>query len=268
MAVRGNITSVFKSLKDTNEKAFIPYIMAGDPSLEKTVELVLTLEDCGAHMVELGVPFTDPVADGPQIQRAAERALQKGVTLRKVLSTVAGIRVRTDIPIILMTYYNPIFKYGGEDFVKDAIEAGVSGIIVPDLLPDEEEDFIEFATSKGLDTIFLLAPTSTMDRVKLVCKKSRGFIYYVSITGITGANISLGSELSTMIKTIQDMAQIPVGVGFGIKTPDEAKAVAEIADGVIVGSSIVKMIDETKNSDNITALRDYVSALSKAIKDG
>jgi tryptophan synthase alpha chain len=184
------ISKRFREILRKNSKAFIPYIMAGDPNIQRTMELVRILEDCGADIVELGVPFTDPLADGPAIQKAAKRALDKGVTLHSVIDLVGKLRESTQIPIILMTYYNPVFKFGEEQFVHEASAAGVDGIIAPDLPPDEALSLISLSKRTIFDTIFLLAPTSTADRTKKVSKASSGFIYYVSITGITGAKLS------------------------------------------------------------------------------
>ncbi len=257
---KSRLTKAFEKARIRHKKAFIPYIMAGDPSLKKTEEIVLLLEECGADIVELGVPFTDPLADGPTIQRAAERALGKKVTLKRVIETVSSLRKRTDIPVVLMTYFNPIFKYGMEAFAFDAHTAGIDGVIIPDLPPDEEKGFIKSSHHRELDTIFLLAPTSTEDRVKLVAKASTGFIYYVSLTGITGLSIKIDSLMNTMINQIASISEKPVAVGFGIKTPAEAKKIANIADGVIVGSSIVKMIHEDYKN-----LEEYLKSLREAI---
>ncbi|MBF0345582.1 MAG: tryptophan synthase subunit alpha [Nitrospirae bacterium] len=254
------ITATFERLASTNKKAFIPYIMAGDISLEKTEELVLFLERNGADIVELGVPFSDPLADGPTIQRAAERALINHVTLSKVIQTVSSLRTKTQIPIVLMTYFNPIYKLGIDTFINNATEAGVDGIIIPDLPPDEEFDFIRTCAGKRLDTIFLLAPTSTNNRIELVAKASRGFIYYVSITGITGSKIAVDNEMRAMIQRIQKISAKPVAVGFGVKEPQEAREVASIADGVIIGSSIVKAIREDEGR-----LQPYIMSLREAI---
>ena len=255
------IDKTFKRLKKEGKKAFIPYIMAGDPSLQRTKDIVLLFEKCGADIVELGVPFSDPLADGPTIQRASERALKNGLTLRKVISLVKDVRQKTQIPIVLMTYYNPVFKYRENDFIKDAKDAGVDGVIVPDLPPDEAEDFIKISKKTSLNTIFLLAPTSTEDRIKKVIRVSSGFIYYVSITGITGATLLLDGSMEALISNIKKYTDKPIAVGFGVSTPLEATAVAKVSDGVIVGSAIVKRIHETPNE-----LESYLISLRKAIQ--
>ncbi|HBG92060.1 MAG: tryptophan synthase subunit alpha [Nitrospirae bacterium RIFOXYB2_FULL_43_5] len=256
------IEKLFKGLKARNKKAFIPYIMAGDPSLEKTKEIVLMFEECGADIVELGVPFTDPLADGPTIQRAAERALKNGVTLKKAIAFVKDLRQKTKIPLVLMTYYNPIFKYGEGRFLADAKDAGVDGVIIPDLPPDEAGEFTKLAKNTAMAAIFLLAPTSTADRIKKVAGASRGFIYYVSITGITGAQLLLDGSIETSINDIRRITDKPVAVGFGVSTPDEAKAVAGISDGVIIGSAIVKKAQEGLNGE----FRNFLLKLREAIK--
>lgn len=254
------IEKAFKKLKGQGEKAFIPYLMAGDPSLEKTKETVFLLEGCGADIIELGVPFTDPLADGPTIQKAAERGLLAGVTLRKVLCLVKDLRQNTAIPIVLMTYYNPVFKYGEDSFVKDAVASGVDGVIVPDLPPDEAEGLIKLSKKAGLSTIFLLAPTSTADRIKKVARASTGFIYYVSITGITGSRILLDSSIKEAISNIRKATDKPVAVGFGVSTPEEAETVAGLADGVIVGSAIVRKFHERPEE-----AEGYIKSLREAI---
>ncbi|TAL27163.1 MAG: tryptophan synthase subunit alpha [Nitrospirae bacterium] len=255
------IEKTFKKLRTQNKKAFIPYIMAGDPSLEKTKELVVLLEECGADIIELGVPFTDPLADGPTIQRAAERALKNGVTLRKVIALVKDLRVKTKVPLVLMTYYNPVFKYGEEKFINDAKDAGVDGVIIPDLPPDEAGELIKTAKKADLATIFLLAPTSTEDRIKKVATASKGFIYYVSMTGITGAQILLDDSIGKSINNIRRITDKPVAVGFGVSTPDEARAVSGVSDGVIVGSAIVRKIQEAPEG-----LRDFILKLREAVR--
>jgi tryptophan synthase alpha chain len=255
------IGRAFERLKTHAGKAFIPYIMAGDPSFETTKETVLMLEQCGADIVELGVPFSDPLADGPTIQRAAERALKNNVTLRKVIAFVKDIRSFTQIPLILMTYFNPVFKYGSEHFIRDAADAGVDGLIIPDLPPDEAADFIKHARKANLDTIFLLAPTSTEDRIRIVTKASKGFLYYVSITGTTGSGLLFDGSMERLISEIKGCTDTPVAVGFGVSTPEDAATVAKVADGVIVGSAIVKRLHETPDT-----LKDYVISLRQAIR--
>jgi tryptophan synthase alpha chain len=253
------ITQVFKKLRKKGEKALIPYIMAGDPTLNDTKRFVTELEEAGADIIELGVPFTDPLADGPTIQRASERALKQGVTLRKVLTLIKEIRQDSKIPLVLMTYFNPVFKFGTEEFVRDAIGVGVNGIIVPDLIPDEADDFIGFTKKHGLDTIFLLAPTSTEERIKKVVKASSGFIYYVSITGITGAQLLMDKTMKDTLSLIKAITRKPIAVGFGISNPEEASAIANLADGIIVGSALVRLISENKD------IKSFVKALKEAI---
>lgn len=250
----------FREVRGRNGKAFIPYIMAGHPTIERTKEMVAILEECGADIIELGVPFSDPLADGPTIQKAAQTALSRGVTLKTVIGLVSGLRNTTQIPVILMTYYNPIFRYGEEKFVQDASGAGVDGIIVPDLPPDEARNLIHFSKKAGLDTIFLLAPTSTDQRIKKVSALSTGFIYYVSITGITGSKLSLDPAIEAHIAKIRRTGNTPVSVGFGIATPEEASGVARYADGVIVGSAIVKRVTEPD-----AGLKEYILSLRRAI---
>ncbi|HEX8948600.1 MAG TPA: tryptophan synthase subunit alpha [Dissulfurispiraceae bacterium] len=245
---KSNITAAFERSKARNRKAFIPYIMAGDPDLEKTKERVLLLEKCGADIIEVGVPFTDPLADGPTIQKAAGRALQAGVTMRKVISLIKELRRHTRIPLVLMTYYNLVFKYGEDAFVRDALEAGVDGLIIPDLPPEEAEGLInptrKPSPSGRIDTIFLVAPTSTEARMKRIVSACSGFVYYVSITGITGSKLTIDEEFKAHINGIRRLTRKPVAVGFGVSTPEEARMVGQVADGVIVGSAIVKKFHE------------------------
>lgn len=237
------IQETFHKLRSQGQKALIPYIMAGDPSLTETESLVLALEEAGADLIELGVPFSDPIADGPVIQKAAERALRSGTSLRSVLSTVTSLRSKTQIPLILMTYYNTIMAMGENEFCKQAVKAGVDGVIVPDLPPEEANLLCEAADkADGPVVIFLLAPTSTKTRQAEVIKRTKGFIYYVSLTGITGASLNNMDEVRQNVSTIQKSSKKPVAVGFGISNSTQAKQVAEFADGVIVGSAIVNQI--------------------------
>lgn len=218
------------------------------------------MEECGADIIELGVPFSDPLADGPTIQRAAERALLQGTTLRGVIALVSDLRRITQLPLVLMTYYNPVFKYGVEQFVSDAKSAGIDGIIIPDLPPDEAQQYIHASRQERIDTIFLLSPNSTEKRIRKVLTSSTGFIYYVAITGITGANLLFDGSMQRMISHIRNYSDKPIAVGFGVSTPDEASRVAKLSDGVIVGSAIVKRIWERPDT-----LRDYLYSLRQAI---
>lgn len=258
--MKGRIGAKFDSLRADGKKAFIPYIMSGDPDIKTTESLILTMEECGADVIELGVPFTDPLADGPTIQRAAERSLAKGTNLSKIIRFVSSVRKKTDIPLVLMTYCNPVFKYGFTRFAADAANAGVDGVIVPDLPPDEAGDFVGEARHKDLDTIFLLAPTSTDDRIKLVSRASSGFIYYVSITGITGSKLVIDRSIKKSIRKIRAVSDKPVCVGFGVSTPEEAGITASIADGVIIGSAIVKTAHSAPSK-----LKRFLLSLRKAI---
>lgn len=258
--MKSRIEKKFRELLGRNGKAFIPYIMAGDPNLRRTAELVGVLESCGADIIELGVPFSDPLADGPTIQKAAQRALIEGVNLRKVIELVGTLRKTTQVPIILMTYYNPIFKYGEEKFVLDASAAGVDGIIVPDLPPEEADVLLASSKKAPFDIIFLLAPTSTEERIRKVSKASGGFIYYVSITGTTGSRLSMDSSIGSQVAVIRGKSGKPVAVGFGISTPEEASEVSRFADGVIVGSAIVKRVGDPEDD-----LKNYLLSLRRAI---
>jgi tryptophan synthase alpha chain len=243
-APASRIQATFQRLSQRGEKALIAYIMAGDPSLEDTETYVVQLAEAGADVIELGVPFSDPIADGPVIQQAAERSIRAGTSLKKILATVRSLRTKTQAPLVLMAYYNSIFNYGEADFCRDAMAAGVDGLIVPDLPPDEAAALCPLSQKAGLDVIFLLAPTSTPRRQAAVTRLSRGFIYYVSLTGITGAMLTDKAEVERKVREIRRYGKTPVAVGFGISTPDDVHAVAKIADGVIVGSALVKLIAE------------------------
>jgi len=258
------IEKTFAKLKAGKKKALIIYIMAGDPNLETTERLVLELESAGADLIELGVPFSDPLADGPVLQRSAERSLKHKTSLTAILTLVARLRERTDVPLILMTYDNPVHKYGERRFVEDAVKAGVDGVIVPDLPMEEAGPLYNHCKRHGLDLIFLAAPTSPAARLKKIADISRGFIYYVSITGITGAQLRDLTDVRTHVAMIKKYTDKPVVVGFGISTPDQARRVAEIADGVIVGSAVVKVIEEQAGSPAGTA---KVLELVRALKD-
>ncbi len=222
--------------------AFIPYVTAGYPSMEATLEAVQLLEECGADMVEIGIPFSDPLADGVTIQRASFHALQAGVTPDSCLKAARALRQKVKLPLVFMSYFNPLLSYGLEAFCAEAARAGVDGIIVPDLPPEEAGGLEEAAVSCGLDTIYLLAPTSSDERIRRVARHSRGFIYLVSVTGVTGVRENLPPGLGEFVARVRKLAVQPLCVGFGISAPEQAKEVARIADGVIVGSRLVELM--------------------------
>ena len=262
------IKNTFNRLRKKGEKALIPYIMAGDPDLATTKDIILAMEKAGCDVIELGAPFSDPLADGPVIQKAGIRSLKNHTSVSDVLGLVSDVRKQSKIPLILMTYYNLIFKYGEERFVNDAGAAGLDGIILPDLPPEEAGTLIPAAKKAGLDTIFLLAPTSTDERIKLVARTSQGFIYYVSLTGVTGAQ--LGMQTAAIREAIARIAAVtdkPVAVGFGISTPDQAAQVASLgADGVIVGSALVRVIEQGIGApDLVKRASEFVKSLKQGV---
>lgn len=262
----GRIEDTFTKLKSNNEKALITYIMAGDPDLDTTGFLIEAIERAGADILELGVPFSDPVADGPTIQRASDRALKSKTTLKKVMSLVKKIRKKVAVPIIIMTYYNIILQYGIERFPAEAVSAGIDGVIIPDLPPEEAKEFISYARDAGLDTVFLLAPTSTEERIKKVTSVSSGFVYYVSMTGITGARLTNFNEIKEKVSEIQRYTDLPVAVGFGISRPEEARKISRWADGVIVGSALVRLIEDNIGKKQLLSrVSGFISSLKKGI---
>jgi len=243
------IAATFERLK--GRKALIPYITAGDPFADVTVDLMLALAQAGADIVELGVPFSDPMADGPVIQQASERALAKGIGLVQVLDMVRGFRARnTTTPVVLMGYANPIERYGIERFVTDAQAAGVDGVLVVDYPPEECEAFAALLKAHGMDPIFLLAPTSTEQRMKEVARIASGYVYYVSLKGVTGAGHLDTAAVAQMVPRIKAHVKVPVGVGFGIRDGETAKAVARVADAVVIGSRLVQIL-ESQTRDNV-----------------
>jgi tryptophan synthase alpha chain len=261
------ISQTFEHLQKTHERALIPYVTAGDPDLEMTKRLVREMVRRGADIIEIGVPFSDPLADGPIIQRASQRALQGGTTLRKILQTVSELRHEVDVPLVLMTYYNPVLRYGEEAFVADALDAGVDGIIIPDLPPEEGQGLLELTTDTPLEMIFLAAPTSTSARLALISEASRGFIYYVSRLGTTGVRDHLADDLRIMLEKVRASTSKPIAVGVGVSTPEHVRLVAELADGVVVGSAILKLIEELEDrADRLEHVGDFVAVLKAATR--
>lgn len=257
------IDKKFKVLKALKRKAFIPYITAGDPDIATTGKIVIALENAGADIIELGIPFSDPVADGPTIQAASQRALAKGASLKKIFAMVQALRARTRIPLVFMTYYNPVFKYGPEKFFRMCREACVDGVIIPDLPIEEAREAISLSRKENVALIFLVAPTSPKARIGKIAAKSTGFIYYVSLTGVTGARKKLPPEVLENVRLVKSLTDKPVAVGFGISDAKQARYIAGVADGVIVGSAIVKIIGEKK--DAIARVSKLAKNLANAI---
>jgi tryptophan synthase alpha chain len=257
------LDTTFAALRTRGERALVAYVMAGDPSLAATRRLVVQAERSGADVMEIGVPFSDPLGDGPVIQRAGVRALAAGTTLPRVLELVAELRGQVSIPLVLMGYYNPIFAFGLKAFAQAAANAGVDGVIVPDLPIEEGEPLESEAGAAGLDVVQLVAPTSTPSRVRAIARRSRGFIYLVSVTGITGERREISKDLAGQIRTLRAVTTKPVCVGFGISNPTQAATVGRLADGVAVGSAIVRMIEERAQS---AALVDDVGAFIASLK--
>lgn len=255
---------LFQRTRDERRAALMPFLEAGAPSLAETERMIFALVEAGADAIELGVPFSDPIADGPTMQLAAFRALRQGVTLRAALDLVRRARARTAIPIALLTYYNPVLRYGLEAFARDAAEAGVDGVITADLPADEGIALSQAAQDRGLDVIFLVAPTSTEDRLRTAATASSGFLYCVSLTGVTGARTELSPEVSALLTRVRRVSTLPAVVGFGISTPDHAQAVAKDADGVIVASALYRAIEDA--ADPAAAASSFIRPFVDAVR--
>jgi tryptophan synthase alpha chain len=250
-----SIGATFARCREEKRAAFIPYLTGGDPDLETSARLIEALADGGADIIEVGVPFSDPIADGPVNQRAAVRALESGVTLPGILEMVARVRTRIETPIVLFSYFNPLLAHGLQTVAEQAAISGVDGILCVDLPPDEDDGgFREHCTAAGVDSIYLLSPTSTAARVKLVSEASSGFIYYVSRTGVTGVQKDLTSELKREVKKVRRKVDLPVAVGFGISSPEQVATVAKVADGVVVGSALVRLVEENQGREDLPDL--------------
>ena len=243
------IGQAFARRRSEGGKAFVAFLTAGDPSLERTVEAAREMELGGADVLEVGVPFSDPLADGPVIQRASERALRRGTTLARVLGAARAIRARSALPLLLFTYFNPVLRYGLRRLAGEAADSGVDGVLVTDLPPEEAGAWIEAAREAGLDTVFLAAPTSSDVRLGLVSETSRGFVYAVSRTGVTGETEALSEEAGALVRRLKALTEAPVALGFGIGTPAQVAAAAAAADGVVVGSALVRFLEETPDGD-------------------
>ncbi|MBC7405755.1 MAG: tryptophan synthase subunit alpha [Cytophaga sp.] len=262
------IQACLAALAANNKKGLIPFITAGDPSPELTVPLMHAMVEGGADILELGVPFSDPMADGPVIQRASERALLKGVSLRNVLQFVQEFRVTNQItPVVLMGYANPIERMGQDVFIELAAEAGVDGVLVVDYPPEECEDFVSKMQHRGMDTIFLLAPTSTDDRIAQVGKIASGYVYYVSLKGVTGSGSLDLAAVAEMMPRIKNHVKVPVGVGFGIRDGATAKAISAFSDAVVIGSRIIQELENTPQENAVSVVKLFISGVRQALDE-
>jgi tryptophan synthase alpha chain len=261
----GRIGTAFQALRRQGQTALIPFITAGDPDLRTTEALIHALVAAGADLIELGVPFSDPMADGPTIQAASERALAGGTTLSGILELVRRVRQHTNVPIILMGYYNPVFRFGPERFAREAASAGIDGVLLVDLPPEERGEIHGFLRAAGLDLITLLAPTTPPGRRQELCARGEGFIYYVSMTGVTGAKAVDTATIQGEVEALRRESPVPVAVGFGISTPEEAKAIARFADAVVVGSALVRIVAAHGRSPELIS---HLSAFVRSLKAG
>jgi tryptophan synthase alpha chain len=261
------IQEKFAKLTARGEAALIPFVTAGDPDLDTTLDILRALEKGGADCIELGIPFSDPTADGPTIQRSSERALKHGLSLPGIFRLIREFRRGSDVPLILFGYFNPFFHYGLEQFCRQAAKSGADGVLCVDLPPEESDELKRWTDAEGMDLIFLLSPTSGPDRVHLVARKGRGFIYYVSITGVTGARRSFDDQLRSQVALVRKATALPVGVGFGISTPQQAAWIASFADAVVVGSALVERIEKAKGSAaKVRQAGSFVAAIKRAMK--
>jgi len=263
------IANRFAELRASGEMGIVAYITAGDPSLDATLEFVSALEEAGTDVIELGVPFSDPLADGPTIQRASERALKSGASLPKILELVRRIRKSSQIPLVLFSYYNPILQMGLEAFAAAASAAGVDGVLATDLSPEESVEYRRILATHHLDTIFLCAPTSTDERLASIAKCSSGFLYLVSRTGVTGAKDTLPDDLPALLRRVRNFTTLPIAVGFGISLPGHVTVLGGLADAAVVGSSLVAEIEHAKTPQQAAnALRERIGTLKQAARHG
>ncbi len=257
----------FKALRERDERALVVFISAGDPSLDATDALVLAMAESGADVIEIGVPFSDPVGEGPTIQRSSQRGVASGATLRRILQRVRELRSKVDVPLVLMGYANPFFAVGAERFAAMASEAGVDGIIVPDLPPEEGAAFFRETAAHSIDNIYLVAPTTSAARMEMLATTTSGFLYYVSLTGVTGARGELGGRVEERVRRAKSFSDIPVCVGFGISKPEQAREVGAYADGVVVGSAIVDRIESARTPDEaVDTVGKFVAELKRALR--
>jgi tryptophan synthase alpha chain len=265
----GRIARRFRELADASELGLVAYVTAGDPSLAATEKIVLAAAEAGADVIELGVPFSDPVADGPTIQRASERALRSGTTLAGVIGLVEKIRAQSDVPLVLFTYFNPILQMGLEKFAKTAALAGADGVLATDLTPEEAEEYRSTLQAHGLDTVFLAAPTSTDARLALIAHVSSGFLYLISRAGVTGAREALPPDLPALVRRTRKFTSLPIAVGFGISLPTHVTVLGGIADAAVVGSALVSEIEKASTAEAAAvAVRERIRVLKSAACTG
>ncbi len=240
----GKVRETLESMREEGRKGLIPYMVAGYPSLQESMDIIVTLEEHGAAAVEVGIPFSDPMADGPTIQKAHAQALEKGATPGSIMEALSQLKDTVNIPLILMTYYNPILHMGLKNFAQRAKEAGIGGAIVPDLPPEEAKGWIRYAREEGLDTVFLVAPNTSLERVKTIARVTSGFLYYLALKGVTGSVIGDIGEIERRLSQVKEVTSLPIGVGFGISNPQEATLLAPWCDALIVGSSLLRALDK------------------------
>lgn len=258
----------FRTLREEGSKALIAYLTAGDPNLATTREIILGLDRAGVDILEIGVPFSDPTADGPIIQAASHRALEGGATLSGILEMIEAVRAVSEIPIVLFGYYNPILSYGQEPFAKRARKVGVDGILVVDLPPEESGELRRYTDPVGIDFISLIAPTSTDGRIRKIARDAGGFLYYISITGVTGTLKPRATDIKRDVERIRAATELPVAVGFGISTPEQAREIAPHADGIVIGSAFVRLIEENCGANNmVNIVTGYANKVKHAISE-
>lgn len=263
------IDSTFRTLRRQGRCALIPFLTAGDPDMDTTRKLMRAAVECGADLLELGVPFSDPIADGPALQKSIEYALTAGSSLPRVLEVIADFRKQSEVPIILYGYYNPIFRYGIDRFAQDASRAGVDAVLIVDLPPEEVDEIYPQIHAAGVHFIFLLTPTSGPDRVAKVLKKASGFIYYVSLTGVTGSSAISIDGVREAVDKIKQRTKLPIGVGFGISTPDQAAAVSRFADAAVVGTALMRVVDTARGTDHVVEdAAAFIRGLKGGMRDG
>jgi tryptophan synthase alpha chain len=256
------LSRISSSFTQASHTALIPYVTVGYPSIEITLKIVPLLASSGCDIIELGIPFSDPLADGATIQRASCEALRRGMTPKVCFEVAQELRRQVEIPLVFMTYYNPVLKFGLEQFCSKCAEVGIDGLIIPDLPPEEGKELQQSTERYALDFIYLLSPASTEERIRLVTSKASGFIYLVSLTGVTGARDKLPEELESFVARVKEKTEKPLCVGFGVSTPEQARRIAKVADGVIVGSRIIQLLDEDKSLKNV---RSFVRSLREAL---